>query len=160
MNSGRYIFSIISLLFCLSSFSKGRNKDLVLSYQENLELGISYITGDIKLPISNNENVDITWEGSNENVINNNGKVIRPIVGTGDKDVILTANIMAKGFSIQKNFPVTVAEMDYGYLMSYILSGGTERTNSFFIAASKDGNKYYALNNDKAIVYPLKGTKK
>lgn len=48
----------------------------------------------------------------------------------------------------------------HGYLMSYTLGGETGRTNSFFLAASPDAKNFTALNNDKAIVYPLKGSKR
>lgn len=125
-----------------------------------IDLGISYVTENIILPNSAGDGYSVSWTSSNSSLINGNGTVTRPAVGLGDQEVILTATVSKGGLSATKEFTVTIAEDTYGYLMSYILSGGTERTNSLFIASSHDGQTYTALNNSKAIVYPLKGTKK
>lgn len=132
-----------------------------LQYVANqIDLGISYVTENITLPLSTSEGYTVSWTSSNNSLIDGTGKVSRPAIGSGDQEAILTATISNGGLTVTKKFKVTVAEDSYGYLMSYILPGGTERTNSLFIANSPDGQTYTALNNSKAIVYPLKGTKK
>ncbi|NDW08356.1 family 43 glycosylhydrolase [Dysgonomonas sp. 520] len=132
-----------------------------LEYITNqFDLGISYVTENIVLPSATGEDYTISWVSNNNSLLDNNGNVNRPAVGKGNQQVTLTATISKGGLSSSKDFVVTVAEASYGYLMSYIMSGGTERTNSFFIANSLDGSAYTSLNNSKAIVYPLVGTKK
>jgi GH43 family beta-xylosidase len=127
---------------------------------DKIDLGISYVTENISLPLSTSDVYPVTWTSSNNSLIDGNGKVSRPAIGLGDQEVTLTATVSNGNITVTKKFTVTVAEDSYGYLMSYILSGGSERTNSLFIASSPDGQTYTALNNGKAIVYPLKGTKK
>ena len=60
----------------------------------------------------------------------------------------------------EKALPLANEDATHGYLMSYILQGETTRTNAFFVAYSKDGAEFTAMNNNKALVYPLLGTKK
>ncbi|MCD7938402.1 MAG: family 43 glycosylhydrolase [Tannerellaceae bacterium] len=153
------IVSIFFLFISLSAFSKNKDKELA-SILERLDPGLRYVTGDIKLPSPDNKNIQITWSSNDDRLMDANGKVTRPAVGMGDKQVLLTATVSTKKSSAVKSFPITVAEEEYGYLMSYILPGETGRTNSFFIAAGTDGKQYTALNNDKAVVYPLEGSKK
>ncbi|MDD3080245.1 MAG: family 43 glycosylhydrolase [Paludibacter sp.] len=123
-----------------------------------LDLGISYVTEDITLPTI--DGYSVSWKSSNSALLDSDGKVSRPAVGAGDQEVVLTATVSEGDLSVSKEFKVTVAEEDYAYLMSYIQTGSTTRTNSLFIANSQDESTYTALNNGKAIVYPLLGTKK
>lgn len=123
------------------------------------DLGIRYVTGSLNLPTTTGENCTIDWSSNSEH-LSADGSVKRPAIGAGDKKVTLTANINKDGYFVTKKFDVTVAEETYGYLMSYILEGDNERACSFFAASSIDGKNFTALNNQKALIYPLAGTKK
>jgi hypothetical protein len=52
----------------------------------------------------------LIWETSNSKVISNNGLVIRPAAGSGDKQVELTVSVFGSSPVISKNFKVTVKE--------------------------------------------------
>ncbi len=134
-------------------------------YIGTIDLGISYVTSDIALPTSVG-GYSITWSSSNDACLDNEGKVTRPSVGSGDQKVTLIATIKAEGYTYSKKFVLTVAEADYGYLMSYILFSNSssendlERARSYYAAYSSDASTYTVMNNEKALVYPLLGTKK
>lgn len=98
-----------------------------------LSLGdVSAVTKDLTLPTTF-ENIDgltISWESSDDNVIDNEGKVTRPAVGEDDAVVILTATIEYNGQTKTKEFEVTVkAEEDQSvtkYVETFDSSTATE----------------------------------
>lgn len=92
------------------------NFDYLTYVYYKLSLGdVSAVTKDLTLPTTF-ENIDgltISWESSDDNVIDNEGKVTRPAVGEDDAVVILTATIEYNGQTKTKEFEVTVkAEED------------------------------------------------
>ena len=125
----------------------------------NYDLAIEYVTDKITLPKVLDLGCNVEWT-SNSSAITSDGKVNQPEPGRGTQEVILTATIKKEGISQKKNFKVKVAEKSAGYLMSYILEGDNERACSFFIANSQDAQEFTPLNNQKAFIYPLLGTKK
>ncbi|KEJ04363.1 protease [Clostridium botulinum A2B7 92] len=54
------------------------------------------------------DGANIIWKSSNEAIIDNTGKVKRPIVGRPDANVVLTATISKNGKSVTKEFNVIV----------------------------------------------------
>lgn len=70
--------------------------------------------------------------------------------------ILCASPLLAKQIEQRASTPT---ETTYGYLMSYILQGTTTRTNACFLAYSKDGAHFTAMNNNKAVVYPLLGSK-
>ncbi len=134
-------------------------------YTKQLDIAIDVATNDIILPTRIGDNYSISWESNNKAVIDNHGQVFRPEIGNGNQQVTLTATISAKGKSLTKEFNVTVLEENYGFIASYILKGGQsdndkQRAGSYFAAHSHDGKEYTSLNNEKALIYPLVGSKK
>ncbi len=75
---------------------------------------------------------------------------------------LLSSAILLSLASLLAQLPAhqEIAGTDSAYLFTYILPGDTERTNSFFAAGSTDGQTYTVLNNNKALVYPLAGSRK
>lgn len=140
------------IISCMSIFK--------LSAQSDFDLGITYVTDDLVLPVSTDNGATISWKSSKTSLITTGGKVTRPAIGTGNQTVTLTATIKSGKQSSKKSFKVTVAEADFGYLLTYILKGNTERTNSLYIACSENGTSYTPLNTGKAIKYATTGSKK
>ena len=125
----------------------------------NFDLGIQYISNDIVLPKTLDFGCIVDWSTNSSN-ITSDGKFTPSKTGEGIKNAVLTATIKKDGLTKTKSFDVKLAEETNGYLMSYILEGDNERACSFFIANSNDGTLFTPLNNQKAFIYPLLGTKK
>lgn len=138
--------------------STEKNLAYLREIADEFDLGISYVTEDIALPATAGENISISWTTSDDSLISAEGKVNRP--EDGDDIVTLTAVFQLGKATAEKNFTVTVAEAAYGYLLSYIVRGNTDRTDSLHIAYSQDGENYTALHNNQAILYTSKGSNK
>ena len=88
-----------------------KNAAIVATDKDNLQIG--YAPGDdednvtVNLSLSDKGNAGsvITWESSNEDIININGAVSRPV---NDTEVTLTAYIIRSGVTDKKIFNVTV----------------------------------------------------
>ncbi|MDA3879289.1 MAG: T9SS type A sorting domain-containing protein [Prolixibacteraceae bacterium] len=65
------------------------------------------VLSDLELPVSVDD-ISISWQSSNPNVISTNGKVIRPDTGSEAIDVELTATFQKDGQSISETITVTV----------------------------------------------------
>ena len=143
--------------FPITIAAKG-SEEIFENLAENYDLGIQYITENIKLPTEIN-GIKVSWS-SNNAAINNQGIVTRPPVGSGNQPATLTATFHLNGKEASKDFNIIVAEADYGYLLSYVLNGNTGRTDCLHLAYSLDGKIFEAMNKGKAVKYPLAGTKK
>ncbi|SHM97398.1 immunoglobulin-like domain-containing protein [Gracilibacillus kekensis] len=66
------------------------------------------ITVDLNLPNKGSNNTTITWKSSDPQWISDQGKVIRPDHGEGNKTVTLTATISDDNVSAEKEISVTV----------------------------------------------------
>ena len=76
----------------------------------NLDLGdTSAIITDIILPATQNE-ANVTWASDTESVVSSTGIVVRPLVGTADATVILTATITYGVATDTKAFTLTVLQ--------------------------------------------------
>lgn len=120
----------------------------------HLSLGnLSAVTNDLTLPTTF-ENIDgltISWESSDDNVIDNEGKVTRPAAGEDDAVVILTATISYNGQTKTKEFEVTVlaeteeAEIEYE---EYYKTGFEDVTKTEYKTADATTNgKTWELND-------------
>lgn len=129
-------------------------------------LGISYITSDITLA-KNYKGMSIQWTGND--YINKTGKVTRP---ESDTEVKLTGMFTMNGLSAKREFQVTVAGKTVGHLATYIAKyepdlgpeyaqypskeyTNTYRTDVLYYGLSQEGKTYSALNNDKAVMFPI-----
>ncbi|MFC6605032.1 family 43 glycosylhydrolase [Ectobacillus funiculus] len=74
-----------------------------------LSLGdTSSVIQDLKLPVTADNGVSISWKSDSPSVISDTGKVTRPVKDQKDTNVTLTATISRNGHSETKNFTVTV----------------------------------------------------
>ncbi len=88
------------------------NADIVEMAMQNIDFGdIHAITSDITLPSLLNGAV-IAWSSDDISVIDNDGRVVRPDYGTGNKTITLTANITFDGATQNKTYAVTVLQKE------------------------------------------------
>ncbi len=117
---------------------------VILAY-ENLELSgeLDNLTKDLALPVKGDYDVEITWESSNEDVINTEGAVTR---GSSDEEVILTATVSNEGvegttdeekLTLTKTFEVTVAEKESSKSSGGGGGGGSSKGSSGFFSATE-----------------------
>lgn len=116
----------------------------------------------------------ITWSSSDEDLVTatdaayvaplvggadayrGGGIVERPVYGTGDRDVTLTAHATLNGATLSREFTVTVAEHartapDAGYASAYFKSDGDEK----IYQAATSGNDFFTfspVNDGKAVI--------
>ena len=140
--------------------SDENNSAYLAEVAEAFELGIGYVTENITLPETIKGIVTISWRTSDASLISVTGQVNRPKAGEGNKTVTLTAVLRLGQAMIEKPFVVTVLEETYAYLLTYVVSGDTDETDSLHIAYSLDGKNYTALYNNQPIRYAGKGTNK
>ncbi|PIH04506.1 immunoglobulin-like domain-containing protein [Clostridium combesii] len=85
-----------------------KTEDTLKLISDSLKIdNINSIEKDINLETSL-DGANIIWKSSNEAIIDNTGKVKRPIVGRPDANVVLTATISKNGKSVTKEFNVIV----------------------------------------------------
>ena len=142
----------IDKTFNLTVLSKNVQNDLN-EILRNFNLNSKYVENDIILPATAGKDSKVTWTSSNEEYISNEGKVKRPKIGEGNKEVTLRAEVELNGAKATKEFLVTVIEEYYGYLMSYTTSDNGVLDNSLHLAYSVDGNNFTALNSNSGILF-------
>ncbi|MDF2698657.1 MAG: hypothetical protein K0Q49_213 [Haloplasmataceae bacterium] len=111
------LFLTIALLFVVSACGTNKVQELLDTAKE--ELAIVYSSGDsntsvtkkVTLITTGKNSVVITWSSSDTSVITNDGSVIRPVNGSGDKEVTLTATLMLEELTATKTFTLTVKEL-------------------------------------------------
>lgn len=85
------------------------DSDSVAVDRDSINLGDNTnAKSDLKLPTTGSMGSTISWKSSNENVINNTGKLTPPAVGQPDTIVKLTATITKNGVTDTREFDVTV----------------------------------------------------
>lgn len=119
----------------------------------NFSLNASYVDKDIILPNTAGKDSKVNWTSSNEAYITSEGKVTRPKVGEGNKEITLKAEIELNGAKATKEFLVTVIEEYYGYLMSYTKSDNGILDNSLHLGYSINGSNFTALNSNSGILF-------
>ncbi len=70
------------------------------------------LTENIVLPAQDEYMNEIAWLSSDEDIISNDGTVVRPAASSGDAQVILTATLTAGANTIEKVFTVTVKALE------------------------------------------------
>ncbi|MDD4970578.1 MAG: T9SS type A sorting domain-containing protein [Paludibacter sp.] len=100
------------------------------------------------------EGSTIIWSSDKSSVLSSNGVIVnRPVKGSGNAKVILTATIKKGSVTIAKTFIVNVAE-DEGfsaYLFAYF-TGNNITQEAFRFALSDDGFVYKALNGNNPVI--------
>ncbi len=157
------------------SFAK-TDAEIVAEVEKNLTIpNADDIRGNITLP-SEIDGASITWESSNESVVNteeraNDGYDSTPagVVTRGDQDVSVkvTATI-SKGAvePVQKVFDLTVkaasgiTEEDYdAYLFAYFIGEGSSMGEQIYFATSQDGLNWTAMNEGDPVATSSLGEK-
>lgn len=118
-----------------------------------------FAADDIALPETGAYDTVISWESSDEEIMDSTGKLgsKRPAVGAGNATVILTAAITKGNSTAVKEFEVTVMEQPYGYILGYV-RGSNDRTGSLHIACSTDRETFAALNGNAGILFAANDT--
>jgi GH43 family beta-xylosidase len=120
---------------------------------DSYNLGINYAADDIILPASY-EGANIKWTGSD--YISSEGKITRPDTETKTK---IQAEFTYGTAKTTRYYEVTVVAKTYATILTYVVSGNTDRTDTLHYAESIDGNTYTALHNNTGILYAAKGNK-
>ena len=150
-------------------------KDQVDSALLSLSLGnVSAVTSNLTLPTTGDYSTTIQWGSSNSAVVSNTGVVTRPVSGSSNATVILTATVTKNFISKTKTFSVTVipsysnqnsVDMDAANI---VLTGNLTNLRSNLVLASSgnegsviswSSDKTSVLSNTGAIVNrPAKGS--
>lgn len=160
MNPKRLISALVLLSACVYGSAQSNVRRQLMDAYEKLDLGITYVTDGIGLPSAIDGTTKVTWSSSDTQTIDNDGSVTLPEAGTGNRAVTLKATLHNGNETMEKYFSVTVLEEEYGMIMSYTQEGESDRSRSFCMAASTDNVNFTPLNHNKAVVYPLKGSRK
>lgn len=145
---GKSIEKSFNLMVLSSNIQNDLNELL-----RNFNLNARYVDKDFSLPDTAGKGSKINWVSSDEGYITNEGKVTRPTVGSGNKDITLKAEIELNGAKTTKEFLVTVIEEYYGYLVSYSKSDNSVLDNSLHLGYSIDGSDFKALNSNSGILF-------
>ena len=145
---GKSIDKAFNLIVLSSNIQNDLNE-----ISRNFELNARYVDEDFILPSTAGKDSKVKWISSDETYITSEGKVTRPKVGEGNKEIALKAEIELNGAKVTKEFLVTVIEEYYGYLISYIKSGNGVLDNSLHLAYSIDGSNFTALNSNSGILF-------
>ncbi|MFC4322385.1 immunoglobulin-like domain-containing protein [Litchfieldia salsa] len=88
----------------LQNAMKQLNYETIIKQNENKD----NILTDLSLPKTGASGTTISWESDNQDIITNEGKVIRPSYEDGDKEVTLTATVSDGRNNATKEFKVIV----------------------------------------------------
>ncbi|GAA0789635.1 hypothetical protein GCM10008909_25630 [Hathewaya limosa] len=90
------------------------NQNKLNEAKQALELkNIDEIESNLNLPITGENEVQIKWESSRKDIIDNTGRVVRPKANQGNMVVTLNAILSLNGIVENKQFMVTVKAEDF-----------------------------------------------
>jgi len=134
----------------LSDLTSAQQDSMSLTLAGNLNL----LRSNLVLTTSGIQGSTISWSSNNAAVLSNAGVIVsRPVKGSGNTTVIMTASIKKGSVTITKPFNVIVAEDEgfSGYLFAYF-TGNTGDQESIRFALSDDAYVYKALNNNNPVL--------
>lgn len=124
------------------------------------------VRGHVTLPQAGKYGSTIAWRSENEEIITRTGEVTRPVNGSGDRMVTLTATISDHQQSITKEFQAHVKESpereEFGaYLFSYFTGEGYENGEQIYFALSEGDNPlaWQEMNEGKMVITSELGAK-
>ena len=124
------------------------------------------VRGNLTLATKGENGSKITWVSSNETVITSTGEVTRPVKGSGDITVKLTAIVTVNDASVQKELTAIVREMPLqeelaGYVFSYFTGEGYSDGEQIYFALSEGNNPLHwnELNDGKPVLISKLGEK-
>lgn len=148
--SVRKEFNLSVIPFMYDDLASVRTDSASLSLSGNLNL----LRMNLTLPSAGNEGSSISWQSDFSSVLSATGVIVnRPVHGSGNKVVTLTATIQKGNSSVKKTFAVTVAEDEgyTGYLFAYF-TGNDITQEAIRFALSSDGYVFNALNNNSPVI--------
>lgn len=109
----------------------------------DLTLGdISAVIADLVLPTEGTRGSSITWSTSDVDVASASGDVTRPVAGSGDAVVTLTATVRAGDVTATKAFVVTVRQQaDGGLVGTYSFEGDLIASTGDLAAGTTTGSR-------------------
>jgi hypothetical protein len=108
-NSALNASQVAALATNMAALDTATFKDVVDTAVLNLSLGdLSAVTTNLTLPATGSNSTTIQWSSSNTGVISNVGAVTRPVNGSANATVVLTATITKSFISKTKTFTATV----------------------------------------------------
>jgi len=108
----------------------------------------------INLPVYAREGSNISWKSSDQEYMNNMGKVLKlSPAGSGKKIIVLTATVSKGKSTISKDFEVKIAEDDAksAYLFVYF-TGNNQDQEQIRYSLSNDGMNYTPLNSGNPVI--------
>ena len=122
---------------------------------------IDDVRGNIQLPSTTSDGLEITWSSADADIVSNEGLVIRQPVTTS---VNLTASISSDDISRERVFSanikaaVTLEEFE-GYAFSYFVDSSLNGEKIFFAASNgNDALSWTELNNGEPVLASSEGT--
>jgi arabinan endo-1,5-alpha-L-arabinosidase len=125
---------------------------------DDLSLGVSSeITHDLVLPAVATRLASISWSSSDPAYLADDGSIIRPEPGEGDKPVTLTATITYAGQSTSKSFDLVVKERSLDNLLAHYafendLTDSTEQRASGVVSGSLIGSAGGNIGYDPGVI--------
>lgn len=110
---------------------------------------------NIKLPQKGKNGSQISWESSDESILNSQGEV--NLSGENDsREVTLTATVSRGSEQKERDFNIKVSKNNFaGYLLSYFKSD----EEALYYAVSSDGFHWEVLNHGRPVLEAQKGNK-
>ena len=84
--------------------------EILANISDALTLPARSTDNRLELPTRGTHAATISWNSSNEEVIQASGEIARPNVGEGDQTIIMTADIELNGAASSKAFEITIPE--------------------------------------------------
>ena len=132
--------------------------DRISVQQDSINLSINgnlnLLRSNLVLQTNGIQGSTITWSSDYPAILSGTGVILsRPVKGTGNLNVTLTASIHKGTVTTTKTFLVTVAEDEgfSGYLFAYF-TGNSGNQESIRFALSDDAFVYTALNNNNPVL--------
>ncbi|KRF43901.1 glycoside hydrolase [Paenibacillus sp. Soil787] len=119
---------------------------------------IDDVRGNLTLPVQGDYGSLISWHSEDAAVVTPTGEVKRPVSGSGDVEIKLTATLRLNDEVLTKAFLAHIKELpakpDYaGYLFAYFIGEGTKDGEQLYMASSNGNNplNWNNLNNGKPV---------
>lgn len=93
----------------IKALNTAMNLEILRAARQKLSLeDTTDISSDLQLPLSTGGEVVINWNSSHPEIISNQGKVVRPAVGSDTAMVVLTASLIKGSDTLCKSFQISV----------------------------------------------------
>jgi hypothetical protein len=123
----------------------------LLSIDESKILGsnlsFNNIIGNLNLPSKGYYNTTISWSSSDESVLDRTGRIMRAVMGEGDKQVNLKATVCESWYTGEKSWSLTIKQSDKLVTVSNSYLGGVYNNEiKVDLNAQDDAVIYYTVD--------------